>query len=58
MRTFEFKFTVECASQGDADVALVENMIDLVMQELVYDDSFVAALDEQESITIQVERKP
>ena len=56
MRQFRFTFTVECASQGDADVALVENMIDLVMQELVYDDKFVAALDEQESVTIQVER--
>lgn len=56
MRQFRFTFTVDCASQGDADITLVENMIDLVMQELVYDDNFVAALDEQESITIQVER--
>ena len=56
MRKFEFKFTVECVSQGDADEAQVEQMIDLVMQDLVYDDNFVAALDESEAVTIQVER--
>jgi hypothetical protein len=29
-------------------------MIDLSMQDLVYDDEFIAALDEKESVTIQV----
>ena len=29
-------------------------MIDLNMQDLVMDDEFVAALDEKESVTIQV----
>jgi hypothetical protein len=29
-------------------------MIDLSMQDLVYDDEFVAALDEKEAVTIQV----
>jgi len=56
MRTFRYSFTVTCASQGDADLAEVENLIDLAMQELVYDDTFISALDEQESVTIQVER--
>jgi len=56
MRTYRFQFTVECASQGDANLAEVENLIDLAMQELVYDDTFISALDEQESVTIQVER--
>jgi len=55
MRTFRYSFTVTCASQGDADLAEVENLIDLAMQELVYDDTFISALDEQESVTIQVE---
>ena len=54
MRTYRFQFTVECASQGDADLAQVENLIDLAMQELVYDDRFVTALDEREAVTIQV----
>ena len=54
MRTFKFVFTVECASDGHADMESVENMIDLNMQELVYDDEFIAALDEKESVTIQV----
>ena len=54
MRTYRFQFTVECASQGDANLAEVENLIDLAMQELVYDDRFVAALDEREAVTIQV----
>ena len=54
MRTFRYQFVVECASQGDADTALVENLIDLAMQDLVFDDAFVNALDESESVTIQV----
>jgi len=54
MRTYRFQFTVECASQGDANLAEVENLIDLAMQELVYDDRFVTALDEREAVTIQV----
>lgn len=54
MRRFQYQFVVECASQGDADTAQVENLIDLAMQELVYDDRFVSALDEREAVTIQV----
>ena len=54
MRKYEFKFTVECAGSGDADLARVEDMIDLSMQDLVYDDEFIAALDEKEAVTIQV----
>lgn len=54
MRTFKFVFTVECVGNGSADLAQVEQMIDLNMQELVYDDNFIAALDEQEAVTIQV----
>ena len=55
MRTFEFKFTVQCIGDGQADLAQVENMIDLSMQELVMDDEFIAALDEKEAVTIQVQ---
>jgi len=54
VRTFKFIFNVECAGSGDADLAAVENMIDLTMQELVLDDQFIDALDEKESVTIQV----
>jgi hypothetical protein len=54
MRTFKFQFTVECASNGTADVTRVEELIDLAMQDLVYDDLFIEALDEKESVTIQV----
>ena len=54
MRTYEFKFTVECAGGGEPDLARVEDMIDLSMQDLVYDDEFIAALDEKEAVTIQV----
>jgi hypothetical protein len=53
-RTFTFSFTIECAGEGKADLALVENMIDLTMQELVMDDSFIDALDEKEAVSIQV----
>jgi hypothetical protein len=56
-RTFNFTFTVSCAGSGTADMERVESMIDLAMQDLVYDDEFIAALDEKESVTIQVNRQ-
>jgi hypothetical protein len=49
-------FEVVCAGNGTPDLDKVENMIDLSMQDLVYDDEFVAALDEKEALTIQVTR--
>jgi hypothetical protein len=54
MRIFKFQFTVTCVGAGEADMAQVENLIDLSMQDLVYDDEFIAALDEKEAVTIQV----
>lgn len=54
MRTYEFRLTIECASDGSADLAMVEEMLDLTFKELVYDDSFVNALGETQSVTIQV----
>lgn len=54
MRTYKFTFEINCASPGQADMSQVENMIDLAMQDLVYDDEFIGALDEKESVTIQV----
>lgn len=56
-RTFNFTFTVTCAGTGTADLDRVESMIDLSMQDLVMDDEFVEALDEKESVTIQVQRQ-
>lgn len=53
-RIYKFEFHVVCAGEGTADLARVEQMIDLSMQDLVYDDEFVAALDEKEALTIQV----
>ena len=53
-RLYTFVFTVECASDGKPDLIRAEEMIHLNMQELVYDDEFIAALDEKESVTIQV----
>ena len=54
MREMKFQFTVICVGEGRADEARVESMIDLAMQDLVYDDEFIAALDEKESVAIQV----
>lgn len=54
-RTYKFIFTIECASSGTPDLSRVEEMIDLNMQDLVYDDEFITALGEKESVTIQVE---
>ena len=56
MRSFKFTFEVICAGAGDADLARVEEMIDLSMQELVYDDEFIVALGEKESVTIRVSK--
>ena len=56
MREFKYQFTVVCKGQGRADEQQVESMIDLAMQDLVYDDEFIAALDEKEAVTIQVSR--
>jgi hypothetical protein len=56
MREMKFQFTVICTGEGRADDARVESMIDLAMQDLVYDDEFIAALDEQEAVSIQVSR--
>lgn len=54
MRSYGFLFNIQCASNGTADLQKVERMIDLAMQDLVYDDEFVAALGEQQAVTIQV----
>ena len=53
-RLYTFVFTVECASDGNSDLIRAEEMIQLNMQELIYDDEFIATLDEKESVTIQV----
>jgi hypothetical protein len=54
MREYKFQFTGVCAGQGSPDMNKVETMIDLAMQDLVFDDEFIAALDEGEAVTIQV----
>jgi hypothetical protein len=54
-RTLKYTFTVECVDSGDAiDLVRVEEMIDLAMQDLTWDDEFIAALDERSAVTIQV----
>jgi hypothetical protein len=53
-RLYTFTFTVQCASNGQPDLLRAEEMINLSMQELIYDDEFIATLDEKESVTIQV----
>jgi hypothetical protein len=53
-KEYHYKFTVVCANPGEPDLAKVESMIDLAMQDLVYDDEFIEALDENEAVTIQV----
>jgi len=53
-RKFRFVFEIECSGEGTADLHRVEELIDLNMQDLVFDDQFIAALDEKEAVTIQV----
>ena len=54
MRKFRFVFEIECAGDGCADSLRVEQMLDLALQDLIYDDDFIVALDEKESVTIQL----
>jgi hypothetical protein len=54
-RTLKFTFTITCTNSGpEIDHKRVEELIDLSMQDLVFDDEFIAALDEQEAVVIQV----
>jgi len=54
MREYNFSFKVICAGPGTPDLARVEELIDMNMQDLVMDDIFIDALDEKEAVTIQV----
>ena len=54
MRNYRFVFNISCASAGQADLARVEEMVDLAMQELVHDDTFIAALGETQLVKIDV----
>ncbi len=56
MRKFTYQLEVICAGSGTADEARVEQLLDLAFQDLVYDDEFIVALDEKESVTIRVSR--
>lgn len=55
-RTFNYRLEVICAGSGTADEARVEEMLDLAFQDLVYDDEFIVALGEKESVTIRVSK--
>lgn len=56
MSKYRFQFDIECANNEEPDLEKVEAMIDLTMQDLVFDDEFIAALGEKQSVTIQVTR--
>ena len=56
MRKFTYQLEVICGGNGTADEARVEEMLDLAFQDLVYDDEFIASLDEKESVTIRVSK--
>lgn len=53
-RSYAFAFEIRCGGPGEPDLQRVEEMIDLSMQDLVYDDEFIAAMDEKISVTIRV----
>jgi hypothetical protein len=55
-RVLRFQFEIVCQGDGRADNTKVEQLIDLNMQDLVFDDQFITALDEKQSVTIQVTR--
>ncbi len=52
-RKYVFRVVIECATDDTrADLARVEEMLDLSMQELVYDDAFIVALNEKEAVSV------
>ena len=53
-RKFTYTLSVECASEGNANLGRIETLLDLHFQELVMDDNFVKELDEKDAVTIQV----
>ena len=53
-RKFTYTLSIECASEGNADLDAIENILDLHFQDVVMDDTFVNELDESQSVTIQV----
>jgi hypothetical protein len=53
MRTFNFQVTITCAGPGEANLPRVEELVDLYMQDLIFDDNFIAELDETEAVTIE-----
>lgn len=54
MRKFEYRLEIILPSEGTADTVRMEQLLDLHFQDLVYDDEFIAALDEKTSVTIRV----
>lgn len=55
MRTYQYVWRIHCAGQGCADLGRVQELLNLALQDLIYDDHFVAALDEHEAVTIDLE---
>lgn len=54
MRRFKFEVTIECASDGQADTDRVQQMLSLSCQELIFDDDFVTALGETQSVSVEI----
>jgi hypothetical protein len=53
-RRLEYTLVIECGTDGPADMQRVEEMISLTFKDLIYDDEFVTALGETQSISSQV----
>jgi hypothetical protein len=53
-RRFEYRLVIECGSDGPGDMQRVEELIGLTFKDLIYDDEFVDALGETQSVSSQV----
>lgn len=53
-RRLEYRLVIECGSDGPGDLARVEEMIALSFKDLMYDEEFVSALGETQSLSTQV----
>jgi len=54
MRKMKYKLEIILPSDGQADQEQMERLLELHFQDLVFDDEFIATLDEQQSVTIRI----
>ena len=53
-RRWEYRVVFEAGGEGAADQARLDELVDLAIKDLIYDDEFIGALDEKVSVSSTV----